>query len=57
MHLVLVVELTTSHRAGEQELEMVLQTEGHTVHQKRGCLGDHLLNFWPLVTGEGEMGR
>ena len=47
MHLVLVVELTTSHRAGEQELEMVLQTEGHTVHQKRGCLGDHLLNFWP----------
>lgn len=52
-HLVLVVELATSHRAGEQELEVVLQTEGHTVHQKRGCLGNHLLNFWPLGIDEG----
>lgn len=55
-HLVLVVELATSHRAGEQELEVVLQTEGHTVHQKRGCLGNHLLNFWPLGIDEGRGG-
>ena len=56
-----MVEVAASHGTAEQELEVVLQIEGHTVHQKRGCLGDYFLYFRPLGTGGrgrgGDVGR